>query len=422
MWSRCQTFLRHALVSVCNSWHRDSVSELFRFLARWRFVLLTPATAQSLRLRPCDFNHRDFGRSADCVRFDSPIKRKAYLSSRIGLVVKLFLFPSYAAPDPRHENAWRVRVSGACLKAKTQKLRRKVLLNILRRLTDLSEEELHSELCRQRGEPFFLAGSRKSRILFEIDGQPIAKMKKTKRNGQFRAKFLVKNSELSADVSESRFIELSARDEESNVEAGKLRIPLIAEEGKSIISDIDDTIKFSNVENRAELLANTFARPFETVAGMAELFQQFQKSDGYEYHYVTASPWQLYEPLYEFLCDNGFPAGSMHFRTFRVSDHLLKRLGVIHRSGKAAAVRRILGSFPKREFTLIGDSGEKDIEIYARCYQQFPDRVKRVLIRLVKPEHVHRESVIEGRLLLPESVFQVYETADELAKILRDSD
>lgn len=334
-------------------------------------------------------------------------------------IVKLFLFPSFAAPDPRHENAWRVRVSGVCLKSKTRKLKRTVLLNILRRFTDVPEEELQSELCLQRSEPFILAGSRKSRILFEIDGHPLATMKKTKRNGQFRAKLLVKESELSEKVSDSRVLELSARDEESNTEAGKLRIPLIAAEGESIISDIDDTIKFSNVENRAELLANTFTRPFTTVEGMAGLFKQLKESNDYEFHYVTASPWQLYEPLNEFLGDSGFPAGSMHFRTFRVSDHLLKRLGVIHRGGKAAAVRRILSSFPKRQFTLIGDSGEKDIEIYTRCYQQYPDRVKRILIRLIKPEHIHRESVIEGQLMLPDDVFQVYGSADELAEIMK---
>ncbi|MDG2012162.1 MAG: App1 family protein, partial [Pirellulaceae bacterium] len=104
--------------------------------------------------------------------------------------------------------------------------------------------------------------------------------------------------------------------------------------------------------------------------------------------------------------------------TFRISDHLLKRVGVIHRGGKAAAVRRILASFPDRKFTLIGDSGEKDIEIYSRCYHQFPDRVSQILIRLIRPEHRFRESVIEGQLLLPPSVFKVFETPEELAEIM----
>lgn len=331
--------------------------------------------------------------------------------------MKLYLFPTFAAPDPRHENAWRVRVSGVCLKSRTRKLKRKVLVKLLRRLTDVPDDDLESELCRLRTEPFFLAGARKGRIRFEIDDRPIAIVKKTRRNGQFRAKLLVKEAELSPDAAHANTFCLAARDEKSNVEAGNLRIRMIAASGESVISDIDDTIKFSDVENRAELLANTFTRPFQPVQGMPGVFRHLADR-GCEFHYVTASPWQLYEPLDDFIRVEGYPPGSMHFRTFRVSDHLLKKLGVIHRGGKAAAVRRILGSFPDRRFTLIGDSGEKDIEIYSRCYRLFPDRVKRILIRLVRPEHKHRESVIEGQLLLPPDVFQVFETPRELAEIM----
>ena len=262
-----------------------------------------------------------------------------------------------------------------------------------------------------------MAPLRKRKIRFEIDDQPIATIKKTKRNGQFRAKLLVKETELLQGDSARDCFELSARDRESSLLAGTLPIRMIPAKGHSIISDIDDTIKFSNVENRAELLANTFARPFIPIAGMAEVYRELAGA-GVEFHYVTASPWQLFEPLNAFINDFGYPVGSMHFRTFRISDHLLKRVGVIHRGGKAAAVRRILSSFPERKFTLIGDSGEKDVEIYARCYQQFSDRVERVLIRLIRPEHRFSESIIEGQLLLPPSVFKVFETSEELAQIL----
>lgn len=328
--------------------------------------------------------------------------------------MKLYLFPTFASPDPRHENAWRVRVNGACLKPSNRKLKRRVLTNVLRRLTDVPDEELESELCRQRTEPFFLAGYRKRQINFRINDQLIPARRKTKRTGQFRAKLVIPASDLSAETNEQGIFQLSAHDADSGLKAGDdLRIRMIGPTGRSIISDIDDTIKFSDVENRAELLANTFTRPFRAIEGMPKVFQQAEQA-GYDFHYVTASPWQLYEPLYQFLIDEAYPEGSMHFRTFRVSDHVLKKLGVIHRSGKAAAVRRILASFPGRKFTLIGDSGEKDIDIYARCFKAFPDRVERILIRLVKPDHRFCESVIEGQMILPERVFQVFETADEL--------
>jgi len=49
-------------------------------------------------------------------------------------------------------------------------------------------------------------------------------------------------------------------------------IHFIAAEGVSIISDIDDTIRVSNVADRAALLRGTFVEPFAAVPRMAELY------------------------------------------------------------------------------------------------------------------------------------------------------
>ncbi|MDG2014021.1 MAG: hypothetical protein P8J33_10970, partial [Pirellulaceae bacterium] len=116
--------------------------------------------------------------------------------------MKLFLFPTFAAPDSKHERAWQVSVSGVCLREKARLIQQKVLENVLKRLTDVEDHELESELCHRRSEPFFMAPLRKRKIRFEIDGEAIATIKKTKRNGQFRAKLLVKETELSEDFAE----------------------------------------------------------------------------------------------------------------------------------------------------------------------------------------------------------------------------
>jgi phosphatidate phosphatase APP1 len=42
--------------------------------------------------------------------------------------------------------------------------------------------------------------------------------------------------------------------------------------------------------------------------------------------------------------------------------------------------------FPKRHFVLVGDSGEKDPEIYARILSEFPERVEAIFIRDVTGE------------------------------------
>jgi phosphatidate phosphatase APP1 len=155
---------------------------------------------------------------------------------------------------------------------------------------------------------------------------------------------------------------------------------LLPPRGLSIISDIDDTLKHSYVACKRTLLANTFLRPFETIPGMAGVFQQWSQSNA-AFHYVSSSPWQLYPHLAEHLAAQGFPAGSFHLRAFRLRDHLLRRVLMLRRSGKASVIRALFKTFPERQFLLVGDSGEADPEIYGAMGRRFPDQVAGILIR-----------------------------------------
>ena len=69
-------------------------------------------------------------------------------------------------------------------------------------------------------------------------------------------------------------------------------VQLLPPRGVSVVSDVDDTIKISQVADHRELLNNTFLRPMEAVPGMPALYRRWAK-DGAAFHYVTASPWQL---------------------------------------------------------------------------------------------------------------------------------
>jgi len=51
-------------------------------------------------------------------------------------------------------------------------------------------------------------------------------------------------------------------------------VHLVDEVGTSVISDIDDTVKFSNVADKRELLRNTLLREFIPVAGMPEVYRR----------------------------------------------------------------------------------------------------------------------------------------------------
>ena len=86
---------------------------------------------------------------------------------------------------------------------------------------------------------------------------------------------------------------------------------LLSATGVSVVSDIDDTIKHTEVTCRRSLLRNTFLREFLPISGMAELYNDWA-ARGAAFHYVSSSPWQLYAPLSELCGRFGFPAGTFH--------------------------------------------------------------------------------------------------------------
>ena len=159
----------------------------------------------------------------------------------------------------------------------------------------------------------------------------------------------------------------------------------VADVGLSVVSDIDDTIKQSNVLERRELLLNTFARPFAAAAGMAQRYREFADDSSVRFHYVSASPIQLYPPIAEFLRDTGFPDGSVHLRETTSLRRLLGN-GADSRAHKLSTIRGLLGDFPQRRFVLIGDSGEHDPEIYAELAREHPRQIIAIGIRDVTGE------------------------------------
>lgn len=185
------------------------------------------------------------------------------------------------------------------------------------------------------------------------------------------------------------------------------RAQRVPDEGLSVVSDIDDTIKHSSVRDRRELLLNTFARPFTAVPGMAARYRTLAAESGTRFHYVSASPLQLQPALLEFLDDAGYPAGSLHLREMTSWVSLLGA-APDSPSHKRGAVDRLLRDFPGRRFLLVGDSGEHDPEIYAGIAREHGSRIAGIAIRDVtgEPAGASRWQVVfEG---LPEDLWTVF--------------
>lgn len=161
---------------------------------------------------------------------------------------------------------------------------------------------------------------------------------------------------------------------------------VIPDEGVSIVSDIDDTIKISNVLDKKILMRNTFLEPFQAVPGMAAWYQEMARNEPRAFfHYLSAAPLQLYPALEEFLRTQQFPAGILHLResTRWRSMYGSSRTTITH---KTRVLKRLLSTWPRRRFILIGDSGENDPEIYAEFARSDPDRILAIHIRDVTGE------------------------------------
>ena len=92
------------------------------------------------------------------------------------------------------------------------------------------------------------------------------------------------------------------------------------------------------------------------------------------FHFVSASPYQLFEDLSTFFDKEGFPLATYHLKRIRVKDKTLLQLFADPFEYKIGQIERILQKYPQRKFILIGDSGEKDPEVYIElCQRYLPD-------------------------------------------------
>jgi phosphatidate phosphatase APP1 len=133
------------------------------------------------------------------------------------------------------------------------------------------------------------------------------------------------------------------------------------------------------------------------------------------FHYVSSSPWQLYVPLSTFASSVGFPDGAYHLKAFRLAGTSLLNLFTSSLEIKLPAIRRILDRFPDHTFLLVGDSGEKDPEIYGLLAREHPGRVRHVFIRRVECADNRPERFAEAFRGLPKTLWTVFENPADLS-------
>jgi len=169
--------------------------------------------------------------------------------------------------------------------------------------------------------------------------------------------------------------------------------------GLGVISDIDDTIKITNVTDHDKMAQNTLYKDPLPVPGMPELYKSLAQSLTTEtippqFLYVSGSPMQLQPFLSSFL-NSTYPAskGPIFLQTFSIFDlpKIFESLG----SGadaekieyKVSQITRIQKMYPQKSFLAIGDSGEMDPEVYGEVYRRFgKDFIRCIWIRKVSTD------------------------------------
>jgi phosphatidate phosphatase APP1 len=195
----------------------------------------------------------------------------------------------------------------------------------------------------------------------------------------------------------------------------------------AVVSDIDDTIVATNVTSKLKmaltvLLSNAHTRmPF---AGLPAFYRALRDGIGGNednpFFYVSNGPWNLYSLVLEFLSLNHIPIGPIFLRDF--GDELLFP-ATPEGAHKLDCIERLLAMYPRLPFVLIGDSGERDPEIYSEIVERHPERIRAIYIRSIDRSE-KRMSTLEQLIrtvsatraqfvLVPDSAFAAVHAASE---------
>jgi phosphatidate phosphatase APP1 len=174
---------------------------------------------------------------------------------------------------------------------------------------------------------------------------------------------------------------------EATATKGKALIPPVAARF-GVISDIDDTILVTNAPSLLRAARHTFlqnARGRVAFPGVAALYRAFQRGTGPgEFNpifYVSSGPWNLYDLLVEFMDLKEIPAGPILLQDYGLDN--TKMFSASHFDHKLSQIKKLLETYPRLPFILIGDSGQRDPEIYRNVLEEVPNRIKAVYIRNV---------------------------------------
>jgi len=314
---------------------------------------------------------------------------------------------------------WVAPIHGWIFEPETDSIRRMAVLAVLREALDVDDERAGERLFNRRAAAFLVDNESGKTLTLRVGDRTVT-VGPSEQNGHLTGSIRLSLEEADRlsrpDKFGRQWVEFELVTSDSDRRRFSAKTVLVQPAGLSVISDIDDTIKITEVTDHEEMIENTFFKPYRPVPGMARLYQGWAHQ-GAVIHFVSASPWQLYEPLTEFMSEHGFPAATFHLKTFYWKDSRFLSLFADPLDYKLKVVEPLIRSFPQRQFILVGDSGEKDPEAYGLLARKYPDQVAFILIRAMEnesPDSARFRAAFEG---IPPQRWHVFSNTEELTKV-----
>lgn len=167
---------------------------------------------------------------------------------------------------------------------------------------------------------------------------------------------------------------------------GTVYVPYETQYG--FISDIDDTFLISyssNLRKRLLVLFTENARTRQPFEGVVKHYQLLASGNTTPdapnpFFFVSSSEWNLYDYILEFTIVHQIPKGVFLLNQLKRFSQLLKT-GQNNHQTKFTRIARILETYPKQRFVLLGDSSQHDPYIYEAIVKHFPRQIHAVYIR-----------------------------------------
>lgn len=157
-----------------------------------------------------------------------------------------------------------------------------------------------------------------------------------------------------------------------------------------VISDIDDTIVRTEATDRlrmARIVLLTGAHDRLPFSGVSAFYQALHRGRPGEsvrpIYYVSSSSWHLYDVMRDFMRIHGLPPGPILLRAMSLSRRSL--FDQRRHDHKLERIEEIFGAAPGLPFLLIGDTGQRDAELYCQVAERHPGRVPAIYLRDVLP-------------------------------------